>query len=355
MGLPNINIAFRSTAISAIQRSQKGVVALIVKDSKCNGPLSLTNSTQIPTELGRDNQAYIQRAFTGYINPPRKVLAYVLPAEAENLTEALDYLATQVFDYLAGPPDISGADCTTVAQWVKSRRRNDNAICKAVLPNTAADSEAVINFVTEGIQAGADTFTAAQYCSRIAGLLAGTPMTISCTYAALPEVADITRLTREEMDAAIDAGKFILFHDGEKVKVGRGVNSLQSTTQDKGEKFKKIKLIEAMDMLQSDIRATAEDSYIGRYACSYDNKCLLITAIQGYFTTLEQGGILETSKSSVGIDIPAQEAYLQSIGTDTSKMSIQEIKEANTGDKVFLAARVTLLDAIEDIDLNITI
>lgn len=355
MGLPNINIAFKSTAVNAIRRSDKGVVALIIKDSKQNGPLSLTGAAQIPTALGKANQEYLQRAFTGYVNPPRKVLVYVLPAQAESLSDALGWLATQVFDYLAGPPDITEADCTAVMQWIAARRLSDNAICKAVLPNTPADSEAVVNFATEGIEVGSNTFTAGQYCSRIAGLLAGTPMTISCTYAPLPEVSDITRLTREEMDAAVDAGKLILFHDGEKVKVGRGVNSLQTTTRDKGEKFKKIKLIEAMDLLQSDIRSTAQDSYIGKYACSYDNKCLLITAVKGYFTTLEQGGILEAGGSCVGIDLPAQEAYLQSVGTDTSRMSEQEIKAANTGDKVFLTARVVLLDAIEDIDLSIAI
>ena len=42
-------------------------------------------------------------------------------------------------------------------------------------------------------------------------------------------------------------------------------------------------------------------------------------------------------------------------GVDTSKLSEQEIKEANTGDKVFLQASIQILDAIEDINLNITI
>ena len=180
-------------------------------------------------------------------------------------------------------------------------------------------------------------------------------MTISCTYAPLAEVSDIVRLTRAEMDAAINAGKFILFHDGEKVKVGRGVNSLQTTTQDKGDAWKKIKLVEVMDMIQTDIRTTAQDSYIGKYANSYDNKCLLISAIKGYLTSLEQAGILRAGSSSVGIDTAAQEAYLQSTGVDTSKLSEQEIKEANTGDKVFLQASIQILDAIEDINLNITI
>ena len=45
----------------------------------------------------------------------------------------------------------------------------------------------------------------------------------------------------------------------------------------------------------------------------------------------------------------------QSTGVDTSKLSEQEIKEANTGDKVFLQASIQILDAIEDINLNITI
>jgi hypothetical protein len=355
MGLPNINITFQSTAASAVQRSQKGVVALIVKDAQANGGHTLTAASQIPELLGEDNRAYIQRAFTGYVNPPRKVLLYVLPAEAENLNDALAWLATQVFDYLAGPPTCSGEEASAIASWIASRRLNDHAICKAVLPNQAADSEAVVNFTTSGIQVGEDTLDAAQFCSRVAGLIAGTPMTISCTYATLPEVSDVARLTREAMDEAIDGGEFILFHDGEKVKVGRGVNSLQTTTQGKGEIFKKIKTVEAMDMIQSDIRTTAQDSYIGKYANSYDNKCLLINAIKGYLTSLELEGILQAGASSVGIDLEAQAAYLQSTGVDVSAMSEQEIKQADTADQVFLTASIKILDAIEAITLNITI
>lgn len=197
--------------------------------------------------------------------------------------------------------------------------------------------------------------TTAAFCSRIAGLIAGTPMTISCTYAPLAEVSDVTRLTKEQLDTAIDSGEFVLFHDGEKVKVGRGVNSLKTTSQEKGEAFKKIKIVEAMDMIQNDIRMTAEDGYIGKYANSYDNKCLLIMAVKGYLEELERSGILETGTSVVELDLAAQENYLKSKGIDTSDMSEQQIKEANTDAKVFLRARVSILDAIEDIVLPITI
>lgn len=354
MPLPNINIAFTTQAASAIARSQKGVVAIILRDANANGGHILTSATQIPTTLSTDNKAYISRAFLGYVNPPRKVIVYVLPVAAVDLTEALTYLQTQTFDYLAGPPDITVAECTAVVTWIKSQRAA-GLTPRAVLPNTSADDEAIINPTTNGNKVGEVEYSAAEYCSRTAGLIAGTPMTISCTYAPLPEVSDITRLGKEEMDAAIDAGKFILFYDGEKVKVGRGVNSLQTTTQAKGAEFKKIKIVEAADMMKNDIKKTIQDSYIGKYSNSYDNKCLLITAIKGYFIALENDGILQKDTSAVDIDIVAQEIYLQSKGIDTTDMSEQEIRKANTDDKVFIKASTKILDAIEDANLNVAI
>ena len=342
------------TASTAIRRSQKGVVAIIIKDAAAPGAHVLTNVTQIPLALGTANKDFISRAFTGYVNPPRKVIVYVLPSAAEDLSAALEYLATQTLDYLVGPVDCSADDSTEITAWIASQRA-DGFTPKAILPDASADSEAIINFTTDGIKVGATTHTTAAYCSRIAGLIAGTPMTISCTYAPLLEVTDVTRLTKSEMDSAIDDGEFIIFHDGEKVKVGRGVNSLQTTTQNKGEIFKKIKIVEAIDMIRNDIKITAQDNNIGKYDNSYDNKCLLISAISGYFAQLELDGILQAGTSSVGIDLEAQEGYLQANGIDTTDMSEQEIKEANTGDKVFIKASIKILDAIEDIDLGITI
>lgn len=357
MGLPNINIEFKTQAISAIKRSAKGIVAIILKDAEegVQGAHTLINNTKIPAGLDVTNKDYINQAFMGYINVPRKILLYVLPKTGDNLSEALNYFATQVFDYIVAPPDCSPAEASEIVAWVKSMREENDFTPKAVLPDIVADSEAIINFTTNDIKVKDKEYETSGYCARIAGLIAGTPMTVSCTYAPLTEVTDVKRLSKDQMDEAIDNGEFIIFHDGEKVKVGRGINSLKTTTQDKGDIFKKIKIVEAVDMIKNDIKITAQDSYIGKYANSYDNKCLLMTAISGYFTQLELDGILQSGVSSVGIDMEAQEAYLQSVGKDTSEMTEQEIKEANTSDKVFLKASVKILDAIEDINLGIVI
>lgn len=357
MGLPNVTIDFKTAAAASIARSDKGVVGLILRDANTTAQgksYTIRSVTDIPKDLDVDNAIYITRALIGYINPPKSVIVFVVADTAENLNDAFEYFATVEVDYLCGPHDCTDTEAAAISSWVKSRRA-EHYIVKAVLPNITADSEGVINVTAEGVTVGTDELTAAETCSRIAGLIAGTPMTISCTYAPLSEVSDITRLSREDMDAAIDAGKFILYHDGQKVKVARGINSLTTTTQDKGEAFKKIKVVEAVDMIQHDIRRTCEDSYIGKYANSYDNKCLLITAIKGYFEGLEIAGILDPGKSTVALDLTAQTNYLKAQETDTDAMSEQEIKEANTDDKVFIAVSIKVLDAIEDISINVTL
>lgn len=245
---------------------------------------------------------------------------------------------------------------------------------KAVLPNTAADNEGIINYTTEtavktetvtaknGTKTTVDTkYTAEQYCARIAGLIAGTPMTIACTYAPLSELSDCTRLT--DIDTPVDKGEFIIFYDGEKVKAVRGVNSFVTTIDGKGDSFKKIKIVEAMDMINDDITKTAQDSYLGKYANSYSNKCLLLSAISSYFAQLQRDGIV--SSYSVRLDADAIREYLKGKGLqatlddgtvkDVDECSDEEIITADTAAFVFLTGNVKVLDAIEDIKMPIYI
>lgn len=351
---PNISVTFTELGISAIARGDKGTVAIIVRDAAEVAPFAISMASQIPDELGLENQDYISRAFTGYINPPKKVIVYVALEEDENLSKALAYMATQDFDYLVGPVDCTKDEAEAIASWVKSMRAAACVKYKAVVPNYKADNSAVVNFAAEGMTDGDTVYTAAEYCSRIAGLLAGTPMKIAATYAPLPELTDVKRLNREEQDEAVGDGKLILVWDGRKVKLSRAVNSFVTTIDGMGDSFKKIKIVEIMDLIRTDITATAEDSYIGKYANSYDNKLLLITAIRGYFQGLERDSLVQ-SGYTVDIDVEAQEQYLASKGIDTSEMSEREIREANTGTCVFIVIRCKILDAIEDIAINIEI
>ena len=95
MGLPSIDITFKTAAQVTIAMGDKGYVGLIVRDTKQAGAHYLTRASKIPAELTADNKAYIERAFAGYVNPPKGVYVYVTDEEDVNLAEALAYFATQ--------------------------------------------------------------------------------------------------------------------------------------------------------------------------------------------------------------------------------------------------------------------
>ena len=361
MGLPSITISFKEKGITAITRSQRGIVAMILKDdtTKLTGsPYTIYSSTDIPTGLSVDNQEQIELALKGYQTAPKKILVFVESKAAENYDDMLVALENARWDYLV-IPEIETASVDTIATWIKTMRTTKDIKVKAVLPNSKADDEGIINFTNATIKTASKTYTTAQYCSRIAGLIAGTPSTISCTFAPLSEVVDCDKFTKDQMDTKINNGEFFFYNDGEKIKVARGVNSFVTTIENKGESFKKIKLVDAMDMIHDDIKKTAQDSYIGKYANSYDNKCLLISEIKAYFDQLELDGILDKGKNSIGIDVVQQKTWLLSNGSFTNDqladMTELEIKQANTKDQVFLTASIKILDAIEDIKLDIQI
>ena len=356
MGLPSVIINFKETASSAIKRGERGIVALVLRDGVDNieSHVVLVPS-DVPTDLKEFNKEQIGLALMGYQTPPKKVIIVVVPEEETNYNEVMKYLETLRWDYLA-IPEIEPQELTAIATWVKSLNETLDKKVKVVLPHCKGDHESIINFTSDGIVVENKTYTTAEYCSRIAGLLAGTPMTISATFAPLNEIVDFEKKTKDEMDEAINKGELILYHDGEKVKVARAINSLVTTTQDKGESFKKIKIVDAMYMIHDDIKKTAEDSYLGKYANSYDNKCLLITAIQAYLDQLVLDGILDNKfDNRVYIDVEEQTAYLKSIGVDVESLNEQGLKEYNTKDKVFLASNIKILDAIEDITLSVAI
>lgn len=348
MGLPNINITFYTLARALVTHGGKGVLCVILEDTT-GGEHTIYSESDIPSTLSAANKTYLKRALIGNVTAPEKILCKVLTS-AEDISDGLSWAELQTFDYLVGPPDISSSDATSVAAWIKSQREAGRK-AKAVLPDTTADSEGVVNFSAAGLKDASGSITAAGYCSRIAGILAGTPFTQSATYVELPELTDATRLTRTAADAAVEAGKFIVWYDGRKFKTGRAVNSLTTLTG-KSAAYQKIKIVEVMDLIREDITLTAEDQFIGKYPNSYDNRCLLISAVKGYLENLAADGILGADPA-VEIDVDANRTWLKNNGADVSAMTEDEIRVANTGSVVNLKASIQILDVIEDIELPI--
>ena len=344
MGLPEIFISFQTAAVSAITRSARGVLAVAVKDATEGGAAEAAYKSlaEVPEDkFFPENYRLLKLAF---LAAPTKVWVLRVGEDAEKTYQALERLR---FDWLAAP----GLEDARVMSFIKTLRNGGRGV-KAVVANaTAPDCEGIVNLCVSGLTLEDGAMEAKDYAVRVAALLAALPLTRSATYVNLPEVVGCDALA--EPDEAVDAGKLIIVPGREGYRLGRAVNSLTTLTPDKAAPFQKIKIVEGIDLIRGDIAKAFESGYVGKVLNDYDNKLLLVTAINAYFKALEGDVLDKTADNACRVSLSGQRGWLESHGTDTSEMSDAEILRANTGSEVFLEASLTFCDAMEDLTLRI--
>lgn len=400
-GLPQVIIDFKTKSVSAIARSARGIGVMILNDEDTNVShfYRITDSTDIPDSgLSANAVDLIKKALLG---APLRLLVYTLPkagvtvdttvsdtettsgetVKQESLLSQADILKkikAAKWNYICHPTG-TAQDQEDLATWVKNERNNQRKTFKAVVANFDADDKGVINFTTGDIRvvnpaytdalnlANGDAtqvpsstpeyimYTAAEYTARIMGILAGLALDRSATYYQLSEVVDCA--IYDDIDDAISKGQLCLFdeQDGNGVKIARACNSLHSFTTDVGEDFRFIKIVEAVDMITDDIRDTFKNSYLGKVINDYNHKMLLVAAIGVYFNGLK-GNVLdasETAVNTVNIDEAAQKDYITLHGLDNpADLTVEQIREYNTGTHVYLAGRITPVNAMEDLKIT---
>jgi len=409
-GLPKVIINFRTQSITAIARSARGIVVMILKNETTNTSkyYRIADISDIPnTGLSEENIDLIKKCLLG---TPLRILVYTLPldsvqvvsgggesmveedADEEGTTpsapaadtetetkitqaDILKKLSNIKWNYICAPTG-NAKEQEDLASWVKSQRNNKYKTFKAVVANVAADHYGVINFTSDHIrivnpeytdalrEADGDeskvtvpqykTYSTANYTARIAGVLAGLSLDRSATYYELSEVVDCDAY--EDIDENINNGELCLFdeQDGNGVKIARACNSLHTFTTDMGQDFRFIKIIEAIDMIRDDIRDTFKEEYAGKVINDYNHKMLLVAAIGVYFRGLK-GNVLDSSDTTqnyVDIDEAAQKNYAILHGDNVEKMTVQQIREYNTGTNVYLAGRITPVNAMEDLKVE---
>lgn len=349
LGVPTLTITIKKAAQTVATRLKNGVAAVIVRDAGVTAGLYVLGSEEdIPTGLGVAVEANIRRAFLGGEQKPQKVLLVVIGAEDDLVTKGCAVLAASDFDYLAAPSDVDEEEKTALVTWLDGVRKK-YCIGKAVLPDHAADNMAVVNFSASGIVAGGETFTGADYCSRIAGLLAGTALSDSATSAPLDEVTAVDEIA--DADAAVAAGKLILVHDGRKVRLSRAVNSLVTVSEDQSESLKKIKIVEAVDLIRQQAKVIIDDKFRGK-GNSYDTKQLIVSTLYEFLLELEKETVIHEGTSYVELNLQKQRAWLKAQGVDVTGMTDEEILKADTGSKIFVKMGGTILDGMEDFDIE---
>ena len=372
LGMPNVIISFKEAGIAAIERSKRGIVFLVLEEEEAvitqlttepeegeeviQNPFVVYTTDDIPSGLSENNKDYITKCLLGYVTAPYRVKVYLQAtgkSGADKWQDSLKVIATERWDYLA-IRGIEEEQLETVGTWIKTNRDNKYKKVKAVLPGYVGDYEGIIKFSNKTIKTATKSIHQQKYNAYCRAYCRNTDDN-KCNICTTSEVIDCDKYDLDENDEKVNNGEFFIWFDGTKYKMSRAVNSLTTTTEGKQEGYQTIKIVDIMDMIYDDVRTTAQDSYIGKYANTYDNKCLLITAIIGYLKELEGEGLLQKDYSTVELDTEAIKNYQLQNGLYTkdelADMSDDEINQLDTKKKVFLKGKIKIIDAMEDIEL----
>ncbi|MBR1454612.1 MAG: hypothetical protein IJ593_08240, partial [Lachnospiraceae bacterium] len=201
MGAPQINISFIEKARSIFKRADRGIVGLVLKDnvpSPDKKEFTVQFIDDIPEYLSDFNKEQIKLALLGNVTSPKKVVCYVMnntgsgannddedePTNTltEMYKEARAWIRKTKIHFLAMPTVATDGMLSDMVMFVKEEINVNKNKIMAVFPfaNTE-DSEGIIGcdftaYTTEDTHtAVSGTYTAEEYCSRIAGYIAGTP------------------------------------------------------------------------------------------------------------------------------------------------------------------------------------
>lgn len=172
-------------------------------------------------------------------------------------------------------------DSTTQALYVSFTKRMIEEVgvkIQCVLYNNAADHEGIINVAT-----------AAELVPWVAGAEAGCAVNKTITNMIYDGEYEITATyTQSALETAIEEGKLVFHKVGDSYRVLRDINSLVTTTTEKGEDFKNNQTIRVISQIGNDVAAIFNNGYLGKVANDASGRVAFWSSLVNYFQKLEQ-------------------------------------------------------------------
>lgn len=356
---PTIDVTFKQLATSAITRSSRGYAILIVRDETDNTfdykEYNLVTDVE-ETDYTSENYQYINDMFTF---APYKVCVVRIDADG-TMADALAIVLENVKTGWITVGNGTAEDFATLSSWIKSQALNKKTY-KAIVYNlaTAPDEKHIVNFVNEYV-----TFSDSRgkvegvhYLPSLIAILAVCNITRGCTYYNCSNLTKVTEVA--DNDVALQVGKFVLFNDGDTVRVVNGVNSMTTTNGITAtEDMRYIENVETTDLILDDITTTFHD-YVGAYKNKYANQMLFISSVNSYFNALSADGVdvLDSEYDNRSdIDVEAQRKAWISVGkTDAVNWTDLVVRKTVYKRSTFLAGQIKILGSMTDLHFAISL
>lgn len=191
----------------------------------------------------------------------------------------------------------------TTYSMVKSyvtRLRNERGVkIQGVVYNTEADDEGIINVVTAAKEQDYGMIF------WVAGASAGCALNRSLTNKIYDgEYTPVIDETQSELEGYIQDGKFAFHKVGDDIRVLMDVNSLKTTTAEKGDIFKENQVVRVADQIANDIAVIFNTKYIGAVQNNATGRALFKADIIQHHNQLQDMNAIEDfTADSVTIEV----------------------------------------------------
>lgn len=194
----------------------------------------------------------------------------------------------------------------------------------------AADYEGVVNVKNAVTDAGADTSSLVYW---VVGLLAGMAVNASATNNVYTgEYTPNTSYTQAQLEAAINAGEFTLHNVDDTVRVLTDINSLTTTTDEKGDVFKSNQTVRVCDQIAMDIAALFNTKYLGNIPNDASGRASLWLDIVKHHEDLESIRAIE--------DFDEDDVVVEQGNTKQSVVVTDAITVVNSMEKLYMTVTV---------------
>lgn len=341
---PVIKVYFETLARTAIQRSERGILVILLTDTTKTEKWTTIKSIADMTkeDWTEDNIALVQTAFEVF--SPYKVM--IRRKGEDDVSVFLKELETLKVTHLACP-ELETSDDGKVVTWIKGKTNARNVVYVSAFA-TASDDCRVVELANKTIaHKTIKTYDAKKFTVMVAGAIAGCPLNRSLDNITFPTITSVDNVEPAN-------GKFAMYNDDDVVKCRLAINSKTTfdSTWKPGTRF--IKIFEGMNIVKFDIEDTFKDYWCGLYINNYDNKIAFCNNINKvYFKELAPNVLSPDFDNKIDIDTEANKRYIRTDGKNPDAMSETEIRTYPTGEEVFLYGQVRFSNTMINLQLGI--
>lgn len=210
----------------------------------------------------------------------------------QNALDALESYAFNILGCLSTTPTVTAL----YVAYTKRLRDEMGVKFQLVVYSKAGDYEGVINVKNTISDSGADASSLVYW---VAGAEADCAVNKSCTNKTYDgEFEVIANYKQSELEAALLAGEFVFHKVGDEIRVLDDINSLVTTTDEKGEDFKSNQTIRVLDQVGNDIAALFNNKYLGKIQNNASGRVSFWSDIVAYDKELEKLQAIENFDSA---------------------------------------------------------